>query len=502
MIFVNEDAGYEAGQKPAGHVKLEIREGRGRLHAAVQNLRPGNGRFVYKLYLLRIGRDGAAAVCAGLLKPEPSKAELDWSFEPRNVGASGSSLEEFSSVVVLVEYADRKGETIICPLAAYMDKKTEWRNAVRSVLMEKAEMVSYNKIAGVSAEPLAPVNFNSSNKNEVSKLEGTDQNNNTEEYSEPLNSMEPYDDNEYQAIGYADAEWQVPQPIQAEFPQQYPLEYPHQAQQQMPLFQAPQNIPQMPFYIPQLPSEPQMQPQQQVNPQQQPQQQVNPQQQPQPQMPSEPQMQPQPQVNPQQQPLQDQTDVQYPGGIGQIDSGCIYLNGNLCGAFVNSGANAINPCDTCRMHHGQVPAATPPAGDITRLKEELERCFEESDPFNSKRSDYVWWRVTNPVNLNNLLYQCNIRSPLLFNPAVMMAHYKYRHLIIGIFLHRSKQKQYVVCGVPGMHMMDRKPFGEMGRWVQAEGNKPRYGAFGYWLAYIDPNDGKIQTLSQEQCENK
>jgi hypothetical protein len=72
----------------------------------------------------------------------------------------------------------------------------------------------------------------------------------------------------------------------------------------------------------------------------------------------------------------------------------------------------------------------------------------------------------------------------------MMAHYKYKHLIIGIFTHRNGRR-YVVCGVPGMHMVDMKPFGEMNTWVQAEGNRLKYGAFGYWLVYIDPENGKI-----------
>ena len=78
----------------------------------------------------------------------------------------------------------------------------------------------------------------------------------------------------------------------------------------------------------------------------------------------------------------------------------------------------------------------------------------------------------------------------MFNPAVMMAHYKYRHLIIGIFTH-SDGREYVVCGVPGMYMVDRKPFGELSTWVQAGSGRANYGAFGYWLVYINPEDGKI-----------
>jgi hypothetical protein len=136
-----------------------------------------------------------------------------------------------------------------------------------------------------------------------------------------------------------------------------------------------------------------------------------------------------------------------------------------------------------------------PEGDLEGLEEELDKNFDISDPFHSRRSDYIWWRVTNPVNLNNMFYKNNIRSPLMFNPAVMMAHYKYKHLIIGVFTHKAGQR-YLVCGVPGMHMVDAGPFGEMSKWVQAEGNRVRYGAFGYWLVYLNPKDGKIINFGQ------
>ena len=176
------------------------------------------------------------------------------------------------------------------------------------------------------------------------------------------------------------------------------------------------------------------------------------------------------------------------------DSKCLYMNGNMCGMYLSP--TGVNPCSTCTIHAqtGNAQCNEERRGDLSKLKMQLERNFEVSDPFHSKRSDYKWWKVSNPVNLNNILYQCNIRSPLLFNPMVMMAHFKYRHLIIGIFADRVRNREYVVCGVPGMHMVDKRPFGELCKWVQAEGNRPKYGAFGYWIVYIDPGTGKILSL--------
>lgn len=184
-------------------------------------------------------------------------------------------------------------------------------------------------------------------------------------------------------------------------------------------------------------------------------------------------------------------EYSYPGSAGNLDTECVYLNGNICGAVLNTG-NSADPCGSCRIKRHEAPGL-PEAreeGNLNGLEEELDKSFELCDPFHSRRSDYIWWRVTNPVNLNNMFYQNNIRSPFMFNPAVMTAHYKYKHLIIGVFTHKTGQR-YIICGVPGMYMVDSNPFGDMGKWVQAEGNKQRYGSFGYWLIYMNPKDGRV-----------
>jgi hypothetical protein len=111
-----------------------------------------------------------------------------------------------------------------------------------------------------------------------------------------------------------------------------------------------------------------------------------------------------------------------------------------------------------------------------------------------RRLDYKWWKVGSPVQLNNILYQNNIKTPLLFNPQLMMAHFKYRHILIGLYSNRRQRKEYIVCGVPSIYNVDEKPFGEYCRWAQLESSKPRHGAFGYWLVYIDIKSGSFLSL--------
>lgn len=150
-------------------------------------------------------------------------------------------------------------------------------------------------------------------------------------------------------------------------------------------------------------------------------------------------------------------------------------------------------CENCGMlraddidKNSQVNAA--------KLKLLFNKYFEPYDPFRIRRTDYKWWKVGSPVQLNNLLYQNNIKTPLLFNPQLMMAHFKYKHILAGIYISRRRGIEYIVCGVPAVYNIDEKPYGNFCRWAQLESVKPRYGAFGYWLVYIDIKTGNFLSL--------
>jgi hypothetical protein len=129
--------------------------------------------------------------------------------------------------------------------------------------------------------------------------------------------------------------------------------------------------------------------------------------------------------------------------------------------------------------------------DTNKLKELFNKDFEAANPFKNGCRIYKWWNVNNPVVLNNIFYQCNLRNPFLFNPKVLFAYYKHRNLIVGICNDISSDKEYIVLGVPGNYSSEQRPLGVFCRWAQEEGVEPKNGAFGFWLVYIDPNTGKI-----------
>jgi hypothetical protein len=132
--------------------------------------------------------------------------------------------------------------------------------------------------------------------------------------------------------------------------------------------------------------------------------------------------------------------------------------------------------------------------NLPSLKDELDKSFEGFNPFKMKSKNFKWWKINSPGYLNNILFRHNIKTYLLFNPKVMLAHYKYRYIIFGIRIDRHSGKEYLICGVPGVYSIDENPFGNIGSWAQIEGYKPKYGAFGYWIILIDPRTGKLLRL--------
>lgn len=489
LIYNAEDSGFEYGKKPSGHVRIEVRDGKGKLWSVVQNLVPGNGRLAYKFYLVRAGKEPAAAVCAGMLGLRQNKGELEWAFDPYNVNGSGYGISEFDVFAVLAEYSDRENTRIVCPLAAYRNKGTEWRRKLDKLIYSQNKIPQKPPVKEyimpspnlpvkeyITPGPKLPVKEyitpgpKPSETNIIPQnIPAAENEYSGEEIVNPqeMNTFLEETENTYQKV----------ENIYQEEENNYPPAEEKYYETPANKFTPPENIPedninQMPIQFNDqhgihIPIE-EVNKQAQGNPAQTQPQYVN-------------------EANEQSQP------VQAPQPPGNPDSNCLYMNGNMCGMYVNKGGPS--PCETCQIHtQTRSGIKEDKLGDLEKLKDLLSRNFEHDDPFQTKRSDYKWWKVLNPVNLNNILYQSNIRSPLLFNPLVMMAHFKYRHVEIGIFTDRVRKREYVVCGIPGMHMIDKRPFGDMCKWVQAEGSRPKYGGFGYWIVYIDPATGKILSL--------
>ena len=415
MIFSQEDAGYGRGQEPTGYAKIEIKDGRGKLSVSVQDLKEEKGVLRYSVYVLRCDEKQVCPICVGNMPLQRSKGELVWGFDPVNVAKTGNRIEQFNIVAVIAQREASYNSSIICPLAAYKDKKIYWKDKVIGLLDEpKVD----NKV--FKEKTLKKPEINDMQGELGSKIKGFD-NINVFDSNKTNVEVEPQD---YSNIDDEDKQEIENTPIESE--------------------------------------------------------------------------------------TNSNEDTASNDGVTKaysIDAkkninSCAINKGESCPQQI--GTMGYNPCMNCyvqKMNKNEAEMKRPSMQIKTieegmeQLKRYLDKNFEINDPFGSQRRDYKWWKVGNPVYLNNILFQCNIRTPLLFNPLVMMSHFKYRYLIIAIYSDRIRKREYIVCGVPGVYEIDERPFGDMCKWVQLEGGKPKYGAFGYWLVYIDPKTGKFLSLT-------
>jgi hypothetical protein len=453
LIFNQEDKGFGAGQEPSGYVKIEVRANKGKLFASLQNVNEEHGKFKYKLYLIRCNSDKTEAVCAGAIPISNRKGELNWEFDAENVAMTGVKIEKFEVFAVIIEYTGGEKTGVICPLAAYKGSKIAWRDSFKEVLnASKASPMPHaqNNISPdkpqvpvVESKYIAPENkpgFNipveaekkfKENIGLVEPKQEAESSQKAKEKTEPevahMKEAKETENKEWAAEGKKGA---VP-----DSGQDSKVEHTIQIESSVSKDEA--------------------------------------------------------------------GNIKY----NEVTSGGTSINcmpgfKNLCPMYQNNiGPNpAPNPCTVCQSTGSQTEQSKPntnvlPSGqgdvDINKLMDSFDVFFERDDPFKSKRSDYKWWKVSDPVQLNNILYQNNVRSSILFNPSLMMAHFKYRHLIIGFYIDKFRHREYMVCGVPGVFNVDERPFGDMCRWIQMEGGRPRYGTFGYWLVYIEPKTGKL-----------
>ena len=442
IIFSNEDRGFEEREKPSGYVKFEVRDMRGKLSTVVQNLRNGNGKFSYSLYLIQARKGSVKYVRAGEIKHIGIKAELELTFDPTNFDGTTYAVDDFNVYAILVEYENRMGVSVTCPLAAYRNGQTEWRSGLRKAMQENMEVEcaavekSRASVECVNHPLVSRVEDNAA----VSQLEG----NAVVPQSENNTAVPKPDDSIVTQLGHNTA---VPQP------------------DDNPAVPQPDDNPAVP-------------------------------------QPDDNPVAPQSEDASLFQSNQAYSHEEYPQWAGLAEqleptpehkpnTDCDSFIENPCTASVKNECRA-GLCQSCQVNKQGAPlsAKVQPQGNLKGLEDNLNESFEISDPFHSGRSDYIWWTVTNPLDLNDMLHKNNIPFPLMFNPTVMSSYHKYKHLIIGVFKHKTGHR-YVVCGVPGMHMVDLRPSGEISMWVWAEGCRHRYGAFGYWLVYINPKDGKV-----------
>lgn len=474
LIFKQEDKGYGSGKEPSGYIKIEVRGGKGKLIAAVQNLKEDKSRFSYKLYILKHTEEKVIPVKVGTIPLKNGKGEIKWEFDPTDVDRTGSSIDEFTAAAVLVEFSDRKNTVVICPLVAYKDKKVNWRRKLKAALFDEKEKepekrelekkVPEEKESIKTQDAISKYTGGLESKYEPSEKKSEEDK--TKENLEEARESFLEEGFKVEKQEYTQKDEKEDQDKKSKKEQEKQEESIETSEKSERLMEKTESVDEDKLH--KLDEERDSEANRNS-------------------VAEKAEAGDEKKAEEKEETTQKEAEP-------EKDGKCMFKNNQYCG--IDTSKAGFNPCENCYMINKskEMPKTERVEGDIEKLKISLDKNFERYDPFRTRRRDYSWWKLNSPVQLNNVLYQCNIKTPLLFNPSVMMAHFKYRHLIVGIYTDRMRRREYIVCGIPGVYRVDERPFGDMCRWVQLEGSRPRYGAFGYWLVYIDPKSGKILAL--------
>lgn len=447
LIFDEDDSGFGAGQRPSGHVKIEIRDGKGKLFCQVSNLTEESGKTRYKLFLVKADGLTAVPVLAGDIVLRGTKGELEWCFDPNDVSSTGITLDKFNVFAVLASSDDQQNRTLACPLVVYKGNKVQWRQNLNNVLIEQKfykEILNQNQkfddIYIKQEEVVVENNIdkeegaNKATKPDEKKKSGTGADDVGKENEiiplqehvapennkpEPQNEKEPEGENSFKNAEENAADGNKEEAL----PENQEVDY--------------NNVETL---------------------------------------------------------SESKEEDEAKGKSYSSFDGSKLLDMN---AVTNDNINFNSNCMNCMFFNNKSAGKNQKKEfGYEELSRQFDVTFERYYPFLVKRSDYIWWKVASPVHLNNILFTFGIKIPVLFNPLVLMAHYKYKHLIVGLYRDGQRDKDYVVCGIPGVYWVDEKPFGNACRWAQVEGNTPTYGAFGYWIVFINPKTGKILAVEE------
>lgn len=443
MIFSQEDSGFKYQSNPGGYVKIDTKDGTVRLTCNVSNLRQ-DIKLDYAFYVLNLDKN-LYWHKVGILPVKNGKCELVKEYKTLEV--DGLRLDSINIAIVVAEYKNENMGMIQCPLAAYKNGKIEWRSKFRNELMNSMknnlQNVIHNSMKNNPQNVMQSLKDEVSNdalykeeyknmKGDVCKKEAVDE---KEETIKKANKNINIDDKKIEDKKIEDVENYFGNNGYISYDNSY-YNFINEIKHNNDIsdsFNSAHND------IENLEKNEVKQENQYIKE------------------------------------TEDSKDKKEVKGFPKYGNYyCVNSNSN----------NQMDENET--VSNGSISGL---------LINKLEKCFEKYNPFNTNRTDYKWWKVISPIHINNILYQFNIKVPVLFSPGVLASHFKYRHLILGVYEDESKEKQYVVCGVPGSHWVDENPFGELSRWVQVEGNEEKYGAFGYWLIYINLKTGKFVNVN-------
>ena len=87
---------------------------------------------------MRTGKAGLEYVRAGEVQTLRQQEELDLIFDQGYIGGTIYTIDDFDTFAVLAESDNEPGINVVCPLEAYRNGRTDWRNGFRKAVRKKA----------------------------------------------------------------------------------------------------------------------------------------------------------------------------------------------------------------------------------------------------------------------------------------------------------------------------------------------------------------------------
>ncbi len=407
FILKEEDRGFDSGGKPSGHVKIEVRDGEGKLDAFISNLKQKD-ETIYKLYLVKLLPDRAIAADVGILEENKGSLVKKSSFNAESYLGPGIGANEIDMAIVCA--VGNQGKAHAFPLIGFKDKKQPWRNqmdiAISNILYAKvqkyvpeAESIEI-RIETEKEEASEPHRTNDIRLRNVDVNVNVTPNDDVK--TDVRDDVKPDIDTGVET--YAETGPEPDRIVNAD------------------------------------------------------------------------------------------VDVKSNNVVDETANIDVKITSNVDANDVNDVNVESNVDSNKEQKDGRKNSEPNIEDDIAKLEELYDQVFERMEPFGRSRTDYTWWKVDNPVRLNDCLFSANISAPMIFNREVIAAHNKYKYMLSGIYKDIGEGKKLLVFGIPGTYNFDPRPYRNMCRWVQAESGTGHPGVFGYWLIYLDPYSKRILLL--------
>ncbi len=126
VILQGRKTSYSDSNKTKGHVKIEVRDGKGKIAFNVEGLKHiDDADKIYRGYLVRKEQHEIIKEEVGVLDINKNgQCKVEWKVNPQSIGKSGLPLDKFQSIMVTMSSFDDRDQGLSVPLVGVIQEKS------------------------------------------------------------------------------------------------------------------------------------------------------------------------------------------------------------------------------------------------------------------------------------------------------------------------------------------------------------------------------------------